>query len=233
MPRSITPSLNDDPPDIPSGAAPDVRPLRRGDASRRRLLDCASALLVEGNGAFEIAAFAARAEISVGLAYHHFGSKSGLVAAVVEDFYDRYEAVAMDVNPLPGAAWPERERERVVRVVDFHTREPLAAIVLARLGREPEVAAVEARRLARIVAVGTANVRAAQKAGTIPAGLDAGLLVAMMMGGLHQLLAEALARNPRPPRERLVKEIWGHIAALARLPASANRKPTPHRRPVK
>lgn len=190
----------------------------KSEATRRKLLDCASALLIEGNGAFEIGALAAGAGVSVGLCYHHFGSKNGLIAAVVEDFYDRYDAQVMDINPLPGAAWPERERERVKRAVDFHYRETLAPIILSRLGREPEVAAVETRRIGRQVAMGTTNVRLAQKQGLIPKYLDSNLLVAMMMGGMHRALSEALSRQPRPGKAWLIDEIWGAIAALARLP---------------
>lgn len=196
----------------PSGMA------KRRDTARKRLLQCAGRLLIEGRGTFDVASIAASTGVSVGLIYHHFGSKQGLIAGVVEDFYDRYDAVAMDINPLPGAAWPERERVRVELVVDFHYREPLSPIILSRLSREPEVAAVEARRVGRHVALGTANVRAAQKAGVIPRQLDPNLLVAMMMGGLQRVLGEALDRNPRPPRDWMVAEIWGSIAALARLP---------------
>lgn len=202
----------------------------KSDATRAKLLACAGALLVEGNGAFEISALAARTGVSAGLSYHHFESKTGLIAAVVEQFYDRYDAAAMDSNPLPGAAWPERERARVERVVDFHLSDPLAPVILSRLSREPQVAAVEARRVGRHVELGTANVRSAQRAGLIPRQLDANLLVAMMMGGLQRALGEALARNPRPHRDWLVEEIWGSIAALARLPDTPRQTTTKRRR---
>ncbi len=197
----------------------------RSDATRRRLLDAAGAVLVEGEGRFEIAEVAVRAGLSTGLSYHYFGSKAGLIAAVVEDFYDRYDAEVMDINPLPGADWAHREHERVGRLVDFHYRDPLAPIVLNRLSREPEVAAVEARRVGRHVAIGTHNVRLGQKEGLIPAGLDANLLVAMMMGGLQRALGEALARSPRPGKAWLAREIWGSIAALARLPEALLQQP--------
>lgn len=190
----------------------------RSDTTRRKLLDAASAVLVEGEGRFEIAEVAARAGLSTGLSYHYFGSKAGLIAAVVEDFYDRHDAEVMDINPLPGADWASRERERVKRLIDFHYRDPLAPIVLNQLSREPEVAAVEARRVGRHVDIGARNVRLGQKEGLIPGDLDAKLLVAMMMGGLYRALGQALARSPRPGKAWLTREIWGSIAALARLP---------------
>jgi len=174
--------------------------------------------MVARRGELEIADVASRAQLSVGLSYHYFGSRGGLIAAVVEDFYDRYDAEVMDINPLPGGRWRERERKRVEMAVDFHYREPLAPIILARLGGEPEVAAVEARRLSRVVDIGTRNVALGQAEGEIPSNLDPNILVAMMMGGLHAALAQALARDPRPKKSQLAREIWGAIAALARLP---------------
>jgi AcrR family transcriptional regulator len=186
-------------------------------------LEAAAAVLVERRGKLEIADVAAKAGLSVGLSYHYFGSRGGLIAAVVEAFYDRYDAEVMDVNPSPGSRWAEREHRRVQMAVDFHYREPLAPIVLSRLGGEPEVAAVEARRLARVVEIGTRNVALGQAEGEIPKSLDPNITVAMMMGGLHAALGQALARDPRPDKARLAREIWGAIAALARIPDNRNR----------
>ena len=52
-----------------------------------RLVRAAEAELIESNGQMEMLAVAKRAGVSVGLAYHHFGSKAGLLAAVVDHFY--------------------------------------------------------------------------------------------------------------------------------------------------
>ena len=51
--------------------------------TRERLLSAAQEELIEGQGHLEMQAVARRAQVSVGLAYHHFGSKAGLIAAVV------------------------------------------------------------------------------------------------------------------------------------------------------
>lgn len=175
------------------------RPRRAGAAvqatpnTRRRLLDAAAAELAGTGGSMEIAAVARRAGASVGLSYHYFGSKAGLLAAVVEDFYDRYDAAIIDANPLPGGAWAERERLRVGRLVDFMLAEPLAPLVLSRLSAEPEVAAVEARRLARHLSLGAGNIAGAQAKGQLPAGPDPRLRIGMIMGGLRQAIGQALA----------------------------------------
>lgn len=186
-------------------------------STRRRLLDAAAAELVESGGGMEIAAVARRARASVGLSYHYFGSKAGLLAAVVEDFYDRYDAAVIDANPLPGAAWAERERTRVERLVDFMLAEPLAPLVLSRLSAEPEVAAVEARRLARHLSLGADNIAGAQAKGQLPPGPDPRLRIGMIMGGLRQAIGQALAGPERWTREALVAELWSFVAMAAGL----------------
>ncbi len=158
---------------------------------------------------------AQRAGTSVGLTYHYFGSKAGLVAAVVEAFYDRYEAAVIDPNPLPGASWPRRERRRLERMVDFYLGEPLAPLFLVRMSAEPEVAAIEARRLSRHIAVGARNITLARRKGELPGGSDARLLVAMIMGGLRQASGQALAEAQAWPPARLKEELWTFVAAAA------------------
>ena len=65
-----------------------------------RLIRSAQDELIQTHGLLEMQAVAKRAKVSVGLAYHHFGSKAGLIAAVVEAFYNRLEDVdAVLVTP--------------------------------------------------------------------------------------------------------------------------------------
>lgn len=211
------------------------RPRKAGAAvpaesnTRRRLLDAAAAELVGTGGEMEIAAVARRAGAAVGLSYHYFGSKAGLLAALVEDFYDRYDAAVIDANPLPGGAWAERERARVVRLVDFMLAEPLAPLVLSRLSAEPEVAAVEARRLARHLSLGADNIAGAQAKGQLPAGPDPRLRIGMIMGGLRQAIGQALVGPETWTREALVAELWSFVAMAAGLPAGEGGTPAPGR----
>ena len=185
-------------------------------AGRQRLLQAAREELISGDGALEVAPLAERAGLSVGLLYRHFGSKAGLAAAVVEDFFDRHDAAVMDLNPAPGADWATRERLRTELTVDFHYGDPLAPVLLWRLRREPEVAAVEAERITRHVRLAARNIELGQRDGELPADLDAGLLGAMVLGGIRQALAEALSRKRRPARDALVDELWRFIVAAVR-----------------
>ena len=188
----------------------------RSAASRRRLLEAAAAELVTRGGTAEVAAVAARGVVSVGLIYRHFGSKAGLIAAVVEDFYDRLDGSVLNADLAPDADWPTRERLRTRRYVAFHYVEPLAPVILSRLRCEPEVAAVEARRIARHVEAAARNIRRAQKNGEIPADLDPELAAAMVLGGIRQALGAVLTRPTPPPQDTVVDDLWRFIVAAVR-----------------
>ncbi|QBI54103.1 TetR/AcrR family transcriptional regulator [Streptomonospora litoralis] len=69
----------------------------RGRATRARLLEGARAEILGGDGSLEVAAVARRAEVSAGLLYRYFDGKDGLVAAVVDDFYDGYDSEVFNV----------------------------------------------------------------------------------------------------------------------------------------
>ena len=190
--------------------------VKRG-SGRQALLEAAAEELVERGGVLEVGPVAARAGVSVGLIYRHFGSKAGLLAAVVGDFYVRFDAQVLDVDPAPGAGWAERERRRTEMAVAFHYDDPLAPIVLARLARDPEVAAVEARHLRVQVARGAQNVARGQRDGEIPEDIDAGIAAALILGGVRQALVEVMARRERPARDAFVDQVWRLVAAAVRV----------------
>ena len=198
---------------------------RRGEATRRRLLEAAIDELVEREGALEVASVATRAGVSVGLLYRYFGSKAGLVAAVVDDFYDRLlaEVAAADDRELD---WATRERRRTANSVAFHYREPLAPIVLTLLAREPEVAAVETRLIARLIQDAARSVQRGQRQGEIPEDLDPRLIGAMLIGGFRVALAEALSRKRRPPEKLVVEEVWRFVVGGVRF-TDGDEEPVP------
>ncbi len=183
---------------------------------RAALLRAAHEEVVERAGVLEVGPVAARAGVSVGLIYRHFGSKAGLLSAVVGDFYVRFDAEVLGVDPAPGASWAERERRRTELAVAFHYDEPLAPIVLTRLARDPEVAAVEARHLRVQVARGTQNVARGQRDGEIPEDIDPSIAAAVILGGVRQALIVVLARRERPPRDVLAHQLWRLVAAAVR-----------------
>ncbi|WP_332687768.1 TetR/AcrR family transcriptional regulator [Devosia sp.] len=185
--------------------------------TRERLIDAAQEELIQGHGHLEMQAVAKRAQVSVGLAYHHFGSKAGLIAAVVEAFYSRLDIEVFSAAKWPSKTWVDREKGRIAAYVRFHYAHPFALLVIGALSRSPEVLDVEANFTNRNLAAGAQMLEAAQRGGMVPSDMDPHLTIALMSGGIRQALIGALMREPRPDPENLTNEIWAFIAAALRL----------------
>ena len=186
-----------------------------------RLLRAAQAELIQGGGLLEMQAVAKRAKVSVGLAYHHFGSKAGLIAAVVEAFYDRLEEAAFNPANLVSSDWAGREKERLAAYIAFHYDHPFAPLVVGPLSRAAEVLDVEQAFTKRQLIAGAHNLRTGQRQGIIPAGFDPHLTIALMIGGIRQALIGALVKGQRPDRGALTEKIWAFITGALRLPAGS------------
>ena len=204
---------------------------RRAEATRGRLLEAARSELVERHGVLEVDSVARRAGVSVGLIYRHFGSKAGLVSAVVQAFYKRFEDEVITSNPAPRRRWVEREYIRTVRAVAVHYEDPLAPVVLSSLHLEPAVAALEARQLDAHIEMSARNVAYGQRAGLVPKDIDPRFAGAMVLGGLRRVLVDALGREPRPPQEEVAAQLcvssprsWGSPRAAPRPPRSPRSK---------
>jgi AcrR family transcriptional regulator len=177
--------------------------------SLERLMAAAAVELRKGDGDFEMSAVARTAGVSVGLAYHYFGSKAGLIAAVVEQFYEELDQEVM-MAKFGLRDWREREKLRVERNVAFHYRHPLAPVVLRRLRREPSVIEIERERVARQVEEGTRNIISAQKQGTVVKNIDPAAATAFTLAGIRALISQALEHPPeqRPSEQELANTIW-------------------------
>lgn len=190
---------------------------QRSSATREALLAAATAELTESDGLIEVGRVAARADVSTGALYHQFGSKAGLLAALVEDFYERLGEAVLKPDLAELGDWASREQARIERTVAFYYSHP-AAVVLAGLAREPEVAAAEAPFLAAAIAGAERNIRAAQRAGEVDPSIDPGIAAAMIMGGIQAVLARVLARERRPRPQRLVDELWRLVRSAVASP---------------
>lgn len=188
---------------------------RRSPREARSLIVAAArASLLEGAGDLEMAEVARRAGVSEGLAYYHFGNKSGLLNAVVRDFYERLDEAVLAV-PYEGAAWKERERARTYEFVRLMYEDPVASLVVDVVRADPAFAAEEAERRRRLNLLGARNIAAAQKAGDIDKAQDPALLVAMILGGVTAGVSHALAANPPMPLASAQEEIWLFVERAA------------------
>jgi AcrR family transcriptional regulator len=200
-------------------------------SARERLIDAAREELIQGRGHLEMQAVARRAQVSVGLAYHHFGSKGALVAAVVEEFYGRLEVEVFSGPKWPAESWVEREKGRIAAYIRFHYEHPFAPLVIGPLSRSPEVLDVEGAFTSRNLAAGAQMLEAAQRDGVVPGDIDPHLTIALMSGGIRQALIGVLMREQRPSPERLTDEIWTFMAAALRLTGSGGANPVAHDEP--
>jgi AcrR family transcriptional regulator len=185
----------------------------RGRATRAAILAAASHLLAE-EGEVEVARVAARAQVSVGLPYRYFESRSGLIAAVVEDFHLRL-AEAVVYAEFPGSTWHQREEARVHAWVRYLYADPLSPVVLGGLGGDPAVASIARQRLTLAIEVGTRNIAHAQRAGDLPTGNDPMLLAATVLGGVQTAVATALATSPRPSAVLVERSLWTFVRGAA------------------
>ena len=177
-------------------------------ATRQRILDSAARLLAEGEGALEMAWVAKAAGVSAGLAYHHFGSKEGLLVAVVNDFYDRVEAASLMARFDDISDWEAREQERVRLYIDFLLDDPLGVVVLSGLAHAPGVAAVEAQRWDKLVSVGARNIADGQQRRVVGAAQDPELLAAMVLGAARAAVARLLPMKQHIDAAKLARDIW-------------------------
>lgn len=172
----------------------------KGQATRQRMLDAAAAHLA-AHGTIEVARIAEAAGVAPSVLYRYFDGRDGLVAAVVEDFYDSYEERVFARRDVPGNTWPVREALRLEREIAFFYDHPLGRAVACGLLREPAAAQVDAERTRAQGQAAARNIRAGQRAKELSPAIDAGLAGAAIIGAVRVMLSEALARTP-PARQR-------------------------------
>ena len=185
-------------------------PTPRGRKTREKLIDAARGALIDGQGAAEITDIAKRAGVSAGLAYHHFGSKDALLAAVVEEFYERYGQIAN--TRFRGESWAQREVQRVRAVVRFFIEDPFSRTLLGPLGRSSAVVHAEAQCMAELMARGARSIAQGQADGDLPRQADPHIAAAFGLGGLRQAITLALLEDTTPDTDQLAHAIWILIA---------------------
>ncbi|MCB9746050.1 MAG: TetR/AcrR family transcriptional regulator [Alphaproteobacteria bacterium] len=202
---------------------------RRGERTRTALLDAATEELLAKDGDMALIEVARRAGVSAGAPYRHFASRSGLLVALVDRFYDAWEAEAYH----PGLEevsedWWAREQERIRRTVAFHYGHPLGVIMQQRLLGDAEAVRRQRLRTDRHVRGAVKNLRRGQAQGRVPATLDPELAGALIMGGVSQVLRSALGQVPAMDEARVVDTLRDLTRALLGI---TERPPTRQRAP--
>ncbi|TMS55392.1 TetR/AcrR family transcriptional regulator [Mycobacterium sp. DBP42] len=186
--------------------------MARAPVGRQQLIDAARAELVSGNGAFELSGLTRRTGLSTGALYHHFGSKSGLLAAIYDGFYDGLRHAIADGH-LPQGDWAARERDRTHRFVAYHLADPLAPILLNRTASDPQLTELEAAYVNNLIDNAATNIRDGQQMGELPADLDPDSAGAYVIGGLRHGIAQQLRVTPTPSSDQATQTLWRFTAA--------------------
>lgn len=187
--------------------------MARAPVGRQQLIDAARAELVDGNGAFELSGLTRRTGLSTGALYHHFGSKSGLLTAIYDGFYDGLRHAIADAH-LPAGDWATRERDRTHRFVAYHLADPLAPILLNRTAGDPQLTELEAAYIDNLIDNAAANIRHGQQTGELSTDLDADTAGAYVIGGLRHGIALQLRAAPTPSADEATRTLWRFTAAV-------------------
>lgn len=186
---------------------------RKGRATKARLIQAARDVAIAHNGAIEVGRVAREAGVVPSLVNRYFGSRDGLVAAVVEDFFERLHREVLDLDLTGGGHWSRHERMRVEAGVRFHYADPFAIVLYTALGRGAQVAGIEKRQVETVIGQAARNIRRAQERGELPRDVDPELAGAAMFGAMQRVIVAALGREPRPDPGEVVDVIWRQVEA--------------------
>ncbi|MEU5405754.1 TetR/AcrR family transcriptional regulator [Nocardia asteroides] len=191
--------------------------MARAPIGRQQLLTAAREELVRGNGVLELSALTRRAKLSTGALYHHFGSKSGLLAAIYDGFYDGLRHAIADANLPADADWATREHARTHLFVAYHFDDPLAPILLTRAALDPDLAELEAVHIEKMSAKAADNIRHGQSLRQLPLTLDPDSTGAYIIGGLRHGIAQQLKSTPPTSEQQATARLWHLTASTLRI----------------
>jgi len=163
--------------------------------TRRRILDAARAIVIEGGYASaSMSAVARRAGAATGTLYRHFAAKGELFAEVFRDAAGREQELIAAITADQAVPVPER----LARAVEVFARRARAAPTLAyALMAEPVDPAVEDARLESKRAyhrVFAALLEEGAQRGELPAR-DAEVVASALVGALQEALIGPLAKH--------------------------------------
>ncbi len=198
-----------------------------GDERRRIIAAAADELIAAGPGGFSTAGLARRLRCSKRTIYRCFDSKDDLLAAVVDDFFDR---LARDVEELlRDASGDPFDRLRHVATMTAGHLRALDDGFLVQLERHQPRAAEHARRRRALHVHGYlgATLAEAQTAGLARDDLPADLVVEMVVACIDRLTAPDVLQRLDAPVKDLPSLVISTFVDGLRPPDPSGRAPAP------
>lgn len=181
-----------------------------------RILEAAVKALITGDGSIEMTDVAIGAKVSIGLAYHYYGSKAGLLAAVIKDFHERYYAI-VNKRYDGDIPWQVREKTRLSASISFLYCDPLAPIALGKMAQSAEVVAAENTGQYELNTLAAKNILDGQKRGQISKTINPALAGAAIMGAMRQTVTYVMAQENRPEQSEVTEQLWLFISGALGL----------------
>lgn len=169
----------------------------QSEATRRRLVEAASALFADrGYRDTSVRAIGERAGISRGSIFWHFGSKEGLLWAVVEDAFGRWETEVL-VPDIGEAVGMEAVRRGVAAHRRFLTEDTAAlrlfyVLMFEALGPRAQLGGRFAELHRHLREAGAGWLAAGQRAGDVRADVDEATAMTMLIAALGGLAYQYL-----------------------------------------
>ena len=185
-------------------------------ATRDRLLDAAQALFSEKSfDGVSVRAIAARADCNLALIQHYFGSKEGLLHAVVARGMDQ---VVSEVSAMAAEAAPPEERlRRFIRFMVQHTARHNALFQIIHremesCGTVPEGVAPRIAAAQKLLLGLLAELKAAGRLRDVDPAFAGMLLVGMIR--FYFMAQTMTSKILGPPTPELLEKLEGHITTV-------------------
>lgn len=190
---------------------------RKSKAERRAdLLAAARDVFVEkGFAAASVDDIVLRAGVARGTFYLYFHDKRAIFEALVDDFLSRISECVKSIDLSPGAAPPiEQLRANIRRVVGLSLSEPtiVKLALFDATGLDPELDEKLHGYYEALRALIAESLELGQELGMVRGG-DRRVMVAIGLGGLKEVLVDAVRGQLAPDAEAITEEIMRFLAS--------------------
>lgn len=193
-----------------------VSPRKTKTERRRELLDAARDVFVEkGFAAASVDDIVLRAGVARGTFYLYFQDKRAVFEALVDEFLSRISACVKSIDLSPGAAPPvEQLRANIRRVVALSLGEPtiVKLALFDATGLDPDLDEKLHGYYEALRTLIAESLEVGQQLGMVRDG-DRRVMVAIGLGGLKEVLVDAVRGQLAPDADAITEEIMRFLAS--------------------